>query len=131
MPGRDGTGPMGTGPRGGRGAGQGKGSDAANAVNQGLRGRHGRGGQGRGGGGRRGRRNMFHATGLTGWQRAAADVTDGAATVASPQPELPILQTQVEAVAATLDQIRERLDELAAEEAPPASPGHEPSSLDA
>jgi hypothetical protein len=78
---------------------------------------------------------MFHATGLTGWERAAADVPDDTATVASPdsppQSELQMLQTQVETAAATLHQIRQRLDELAAEKAPPASPGHEPSSLDA
>lgn len=78
---------------------------------------------------------MFHATGLTGWERAAAEVP--ADTVAakssdsSPQSELHVLQTQVEAAAATLDQIRQRLDALAVDEAPPASPDDEPASPDA
>ena len=55
MPGRDNTGPLGQGPKTGRG-----------------RGFCGGGGRGRGGYGRGWRRrNMFHATGLTGWQRDA------------------------------------------------------------
>ena len=122
MPGRDGTGPMGTGPVRGQGAGQGRCA------------RHGRGGQG-GGGGRRGRRNMFHATGLTGWQRAAAKVPEDVTTAASPESppptELQMLHAQVEAATATLDQIRQRLGELAAKETPAAVPGHEPSSTGA
>jgi hypothetical protein len=80
-------------------------------------------GQGRGGGGRR------------GWRRGAANVPEAAAAAASqdapPQSELQMLQTQVEAASATLNQIRQRLDELAAEQAPTASPGKEPSSTDA
>ncbi len=71
---------------------------------------------GRGG---RGYRHMFYATGLTGWQRAGT----GAAGVASPAPaaeptlsqeeELQALKAQAEAAAATLEQLRRRIEEIA------------------
>ncbi|MDD4061931.1 MAG: DUF5320 domain-containing protein, partial [Kiritimatiellae bacterium] len=76
MPGGDGTGPAGMGPMTGRAAGYCAGYGVPGYANPiGGRG-YGAFGGGRGfgsGGGRggRGRRNMFYATSLTGWQRAA------------------------------------------------------------
>ena len=69
MPGGDRTGPMGMGPMTGRGAGFCGGTGVPGFANRGPGLGFGRGRGGRGGG--NGRRNMFHATGLTGWQRAA------------------------------------------------------------
>jgi 3-oxoacyl-ACP reductase-like protein len=72
---------------------------------------------------------MFHATGLTGWQRSAdaqsvstpvpaqpptpasSEATAAEATV---EQELDSLQIQAAQAAATLDQIRRRIDEIAA-----------------
>lgn len=68
MPGGDGTGPGGMGPMTGRAAGYCAGYPVPGFMNP-ILGR-GYGGWGRGGGW--GRRNWFHATGLTGWQRAAS-----------------------------------------------------------
>ena len=69
MPGGDRTGPMGMGPMTGRAAGYCVGSPTPGFMNA----PGGRGFRGRGfGGGGFGRRNWFYATGLTGWQRAAA-----------------------------------------------------------
>lgn len=72
MPGGDGTGPMGQGPRTGRAAGYCAGYDMPGYANplprRGYGGR-GSGHGGRMGGGGRGWRNWFYATGLTGWQR--------------------------------------------------------------
>ena len=122
MPRGDGTGPLGQGPKTGRG-GQGRGGQGRGGQG---RGGQGRGGQGRGGQGRGGRR---------GAQRAAAEVPEDTSAAASPdslpQSELQMLQTQVEAASAALEQIRQRLEELAAEQAPAASPGRESSSTDA
>ena len=104
MPGRDNTGPLGQGPMPGHGMGL-----------------CGGGGRGRGGGYGRGwgRRNMFHATGLTGWQRdalAAAQAADtgSSAPVAgagSPQ-ELAMLKQQADGLATALDEIRQRIEEI-------------------
>ena len=66
MPGGDGTGPAGMGPMTGRAAGYCAGYPMPGYMNS-VGGR-GFGAWGRGGGW--GRRNWFHATGLTGWQRA-------------------------------------------------------------
>jgi hypothetical protein len=66
MPGRDGTGPTGCGPMtGGR---RGPCGDAAMAPGRGRR-----------------RRTRFHATGLTGWQRAAQ--TDAQLTAPACEPQ--------------------------------------------
>jgi len=63
MPNRDGTGPMGQG----QGTGGGWGACTSGTTEgPGMGGSRGRGGRGGG----RGHRNQFHATGLTGWQRA-------------------------------------------------------------
>jgi len=69
---------------------------------------------------------MFHATGLTRWQRAAANAPQGADAVQppvaeSPAEELEMLKAQAEAAAATLDQVRQRIDELTTKIDSPAS----------
>ena len=67
---------------------------------------------------------MFHATGLTGWQRAMAGQPAPAAP-AAPAPatevpqgvveqELASLHAQADQTAAALEQIRQRIEELAA-----------------
>jgi hypothetical protein len=68
---------------------------------------------------------MLHATGLTGWQRATA--TEPVVATPPPEPttppatpnltveqELASLQAQANQAVATLDQIRQRIDEIAA-----------------
>jgi hypothetical protein len=60
---------------------------------------------------------MFHATGLTGWQRAAA----AAQTPPSPAEEVEMLKAQAEAAAATLEQVRQRIDTLTAKTDAPVS----------
>jgi hypothetical protein len=83
-------------------------------------------GGGRGGrGGGRGRRNMFYATGLAGWQRETAGLaaaglaaagtaatTAAAAQAESREQELETLKKRADDAAATLQQIRKRIDEL-------------------
>jgi len=113
MPGGDSTGPMGMGPRTGRGAGFCAGFAVPGFVNRGF----GGGWFGRGRGGGRGWRNMFYATGLTGWQRAAAAVAPQDPAVAPPQPtsdeqELELLKRQAEAAATTLEEVRRRINEI-------------------
>ena len=113
MPAGDGTGPNGMGPMTGRGAGFCAGYNAPGYMNRGF----GRGFGGRGGG--RGWRNWFRATGLTGWQRAAAgwpgwggvweEPPVGAAAAPS---ELDVLKAQAKHFEDALDGIRKRLDEL-------------------
>ncbi len=130
MPGGDRTGPMGQGPMTGRAAGYCTGSAAAGYASTPGGGR-GRGGFG-GGRGRRGRRNQWNATGLTGWQRAAAGMpafggVQGAAvaqaetaapTVASPaesgQQELDLLNQQAQTMEQQLKQLRERIEQFEA-----------------
>lgn len=77
----------------------------------------GRGGRGGRGGGR-GWRNMFYATGLTGWQRSTATQPTPEAPVADAerhlQEELASLRVQAEETAAALNQIQQRIEELAA-----------------
>jgi len=125
MPGGDRTGPMGMGPRPGRGAGYCAGAGAPGSASRGF-GAGGAFGGGRGRGGR-GRRNMFYATGLTGWQRAAMDVAEPPAAMQPPpqeavQQELEVLKTQVEATAAAIDQIRRRIEEIATSQKPGGEP---------
>lgn len=66
---------------------------------------------------------MFHATGLTGWQRAMADEPVSTPPATTPPPtttnvtveqELASLQAQANEAATALDQIRQRIDEIAA-----------------
>jgi len=77
-------------------------------------------GRGRGGGrgGGRGWRNMFYATGLTGWQRAAGGVSSYAAPYAGPtkEQELEALKGQAEYFEDALNGIRKRTAELEAKE---------------
>jgi len=74
---------------------------------------------GRGGG--RGWRNMFYATGLTGWQRAAAGwpMAGGVPPYAAPtrEQELEALKGQAEYFEGALGDLRKRIDELEAGEA--------------
>lgn len=106
MPGRDGTGPMGQGPmtgggRGWCGGGAGRGRGMGRGMGAGWGGGGGRGGAGAGRGWRH--RNMFHATGLTGWQRAGAG---------APDAELAALRLQAEQLGQALDEVRARIQAL-------------------
>jgi hypothetical protein len=62
----------------------------------------------------RGRRNMFHATGLTGWQRAAMNAaqTPTAAPAEVAQTEKQSLEAGVAAMQAQLDVMKQRLAEI-------------------
>lgn len=91
----------------------------------------GQGGPGarRGGGrGGRGYRHQFYATGLTGWQRAAREVAEPPAQNNPPQDALLYdalerLHTCVDEATATLQQLRQRIDELtASQDSTPANP---------
>ena len=130
MPGGDGTGPAGMGPMTGRAAGFCAGYAAPGHMNpvggRGFWGRGRGGGWGRGGWGRR---NWYHATGLTGWQRAQMGYPafGGVAPVApayappsgqplSPQRELEALKGQAEYFEDALDGIRKRIAELESEQ---------------
>ena len=115
MPRGDGTGPMGMGPMTGRGVGFCAGFGVPGFANRGLGFGFGRGRGGRGGG--RGRRNMFYATGLTGWQRAAMGVSAPSAAAAAPtaETEKQFLETQVKMMQSQLNEVKKRLAELDAE----------------
>jgi len=122
MPGGDGTGPMGTGPMTGRGAGYCAGYAMPGFASRGP----GRGF--RGGGRGRGRRNWFYATGVPGWQRAAwgwpsfgfggvagaPSAPFGAPPAMSRDQELDLLRRQAEDFAGALDEIKRRIEELEA-----------------
>lgn len=118
MPGGDGTGPVGMGPMTGRAAGYCAGYPVPGYMN-GLPGRGFRGWGGRGG---RGRRNWFYATGLTGWQRAAAGwpvlgaappVGPSAAPLTEPQ-QAEMLKAQVQQYEDMLADLRRRIADLEA-----------------
>ena len=128
MPGGDGTGPGGMGPMTGRAAGYCAGYPVPGFMNP-IPGR-GFGGWGRGGGW--GRRNMFYATGLTGWQRAASGYPAvGGAPYAAPytapytapygvpyapaiprEQEVEALKGQAEYLEDALDGVNKRIQEL-------------------
>lgn len=126
MPGGDRTGPMGMGPLTGRAAGYCTGS----AVPGFMSAPGGGGFRGRGGG--RGRRNWFYATGLTGWQRAAAGMpafggrqfvqpfaaSPGVPPAVSKEQELDLLKQQTDSLGNSLQQLKQRLDELQAQPQP-------------
>lgn len=99
MPGGDGTGPMGMGPRTGRGQGFCAGFTNAGYANPAP----GMGCFGRG----RGRRNWFRATGMPGWMRWG-----GAPGVAAPETEQRSLENQAALLQSQLDAIKARLDAL-------------------
>ena len=103
MPGRDRTGPMGAGPRTGRGLGDCGGTP----VNPGFGfwGGFGRGfgfGRGRGGMGF-GWRNRFFATGVPGW------------VAPTPEQEVADLKAQADLMKGQLEAIQKRIDELTSE----------------
>ena len=121
MPGGDRTGPTGMGPMTGRAAGFCAGFGMPGYMNT-MPGR-GFGGRGRGfgGGGGRGHRNQFHATGLTGWQRAAMGygAFGGVPTTAAPfaptmsaEQQVDALKAQAEYFENELEGIRTRIEEL-------------------
>ena len=115
MPFGDRTGPLGQGPRTGRGAGFCGGFGGAGFMNRG-----GGFGRGRGGSGR-GWRNQFCATGLTGWERGwggrrmfvPRDTTE--VPTAGSQQVLTALKNQAEMLETTLSQLRRRIEELETE----------------
>ena len=119
-------GPTGQGPRTGRGAGYCGGNETPGSTTAG-RGGGGNRGRNRGGGGRgqgrRGWRNLFHAMGLTGWQRAATGEQAADDPVApAPTPPAPPNQVEQDEVATlkdhaadlsrSLQEIQSRLDKL-------------------
>ena len=126
MPAGNGTGPRGMGPMAGRAAGFCAGFGMPGHMNP-IPGRgfgmgfgRGRGFGGRGGG--RGWRNMFYATGLTGWQRAAAGLPLSGGmppydTAPTKEQELAALKGQAEYFEDAMGGIRKRIQELETEKA--------------
>jgi len=100
MPGRDRTGPMGAGPRTGRGMGFCSGSQQPDLADQ-TAGFQGRLGFGRGGAGR-GWRHRFYATGIPGW------------VPPTQEQETADLKAQADLLKTQLDAIQKRLKELEA-----------------
>lgn len=121
MPFGDRTGPLGMGPRTGRGMGYCGGRQMLGSVNT-VPGR-GFGGRGRG----RGWRHRFYATGLTGWQRAAMGWPPGGFGFPNPVPfdtplitreqELSLLEADLRCMEQTAENLRRRIDEMKAEPA--------------
>jgi len=123
MPGGDGTGPAGMGPMTGRAAGYCVGNTVPGSMSAPGGGGFRRGGGGRGG---RGRRNRFYATGLVGWQRAAAGMPAfgagqfaavpqtgfGAPPAVGAEQEIGLLKQQAEYFASALEGIKKRIEEL-------------------
>jgi hypothetical protein len=99
MPGGDRTGPLGAGPRTGRGMGYCSGYNWAGFTNQFSSGCS-QFGFGRGGGGR-GWRHRFFATGIPGW------------ATATPEQETADLHAQADWLKAQHDAIQKRIEELA------------------
>lgn len=113
MPGGDRTGPAGMGPMTGRGAGVCAGFNVPGFRNRGF----GFLGRGRGGGGGGwGRRNMYYATGLTGWQRAAMGAATPLDATAAPtaETEKQFIEAEVGVMQSQLEEIKKRLAELEA-----------------
>ncbi len=128
MPRGDGTGPMGFGPMTGRAAGYCAGFGMPGFMNPvpgfgaGARLGRGRGAGFWGGGGGRGWRNMFYATGLAGWQRAAMGwpaFAGGfygapAAPAMTREQQVETLKDQAELLEEQLGAIKRRMEELSA-----------------
>lgn len=110
MPGGDRTGPMGMGPRTGRGAGYCAGYNAPGYANRGPAGGFWR--AGRGGG--RGHRNMFYATGLPYWARFGVENYGPMVTQADPESELQALKQEAEYFKNMLNSIQDRMNEVEA-----------------
>ncbi len=114
MPGGDGTGPMGTGPMTGRGAGRCAGFAMPGYANPGAGAGFGRGqglGRRRGGGGR-GWRHWFRATGLSGWARFGGYGWMPGVPAADPEMEKRALRNQAEVLQSELELVKRRLDEI-------------------
>lgn len=105
MPNGDRTGPAGTGPMTGRGAGFCAGFAAAGYANP-VGGR-GMGMQGCGGGRGRGRRNRFFARGVPGWTQGVWGATGVPA-----MSETDALKQQAECLQNSLSQINKRIQEI-------------------
>ena len=118
MPGYDRTGPMGSGPMTGWGAGRCAGNQTQPARFGGWGGGAGRGfGRGRGGwcagGPGRGRRGRFGGPGYGyGYGNAAAYPLTSPALQADPESEKRFLQSQADLMSEQLEEIRRRLNEL-------------------
>ena len=116
MPGGDRTGPAGLGSMMGRAAGYCAGYSIPGFMNPIA----GRGFWGRGQGGGWGRRNWFYATGLSGWQRAAAGWPYGVphaapfAPAMTKEQELDALKGQAEYFEDALEGMKKRIRELEA-----------------
>lgn len=95
MPRGDRTGPMGYGPRTGRGMGDCTGAEWPDTAQFGC-----------GFGGRRGRRNWARSTGMPRWMRFGGDVAP------MPVDEVRLLQIEAEQLQAQLDAVQKRLAEL-------------------
>ncbi len=98
MPGGDRTGPLGAGPRTGRGMGYCSGYDRPGFANQATVFRGGFG-LGRGSAGR-GWRHRFFATGIQGW------------VIPTPEQETADLKAQADLLKAQIDAIQKRIEEL-------------------
>jgi|DewCreStandDraft_4_1066084.scaffolds.fasta_scaffold12315_7 hypothetical protein len=111
MPFGDRTGPWGQGPGTGRGAGLCSGFAAPGFVSRAS----GSGFFGRGRGGGRGWRNWYHATGLTGWQRAQW-WPSWWPSFSGPtrEQEAAALKSQADRLDGILKSIRQRIEELEA-----------------
>ncbi len=110
MPGGDKTGPLGYGPMTGRGAGYCSGNRAPGYINAPF-------GRGRGCGGGRGRRNMYYATGLPRWGRAAQPEWSGNIGPAyfddfTPEREMEMLKAQSGFFQKQIDALNGRIREL-------------------
>ena len=108
MPGGDRTGPLGEGPRTGRGFGYCTGNEQPGYASSPPYGWWGRGFRGRGAGfGGRGRRNRFYDTGRYRWERGAY-----AEPIATEAQDIESLKSQAQELQAALQKIQNRLDEL-------------------
>ncbi|MBN1655347.1 MAG: DUF5320 domain-containing protein [Deltaproteobacteria bacterium] len=114
MPGRNGRGPMGMGPKTGRGAGYcgGPGDSEYWDTARDQEMRSGRGGGfgavgGNQAGGGRGRRHMFYATGVPGWLRNAPSAMPFQQQ--EPKADAQSLANQIESLQKQLDRVKQQL----------------------
>jgi len=125
MPGGNRTGPLGQGPRTGRGLGYCSGYDTPGSMNpvgpggrMGAGFRRGRGGFGGGYGGGYGRgggwRNRYYATGVPGWAavQSPPPAYAPAPAQADPASELEFLKAQADNLSRELEYINKRINEL-------------------
>ncbi len=105
MPGGDGTGPQGLGPRTGRAAGYCAQYPVPGYMNPIL-------GRGFYRGGGRGRRNLYYATGLTGWQRGAYSYPPPVVQTITKEQELAELKNEAEYLENELKEIKKRIQEI-------------------